>query len=65
MADPFRHPVSGIYYLRRRVPAELRDSLGCREYKRSLKTRDLSEAKRLFARAWLESEAAFREAAAW
>ncbi len=55
MADPFKHPVSGIYYLRRKVPLELRAALG-REIKRSLKTRDPVQAKYEFARAWAESE---------
>lgn len=58
MADPFKHPATGIYYLRRKVPLELRSALG-REFKRSLKTRELSSAKVLFAQAWLESEQAF------
>lgn len=55
MADPFKHPVSGIYYLRRKVPLELRAALG-REIKRSLKTRDPVQAKYEFARVWAESE---------
>jgi integrase len=58
MAQPFRHPESGIYQLRRKVPAALRDALG-HEFKRSLKTRDVSEAKARFAAAWQESEQAF------
>jgi integrase len=58
MADPFKHPASGIYYLRRKVPAELKDALGF-EFKRSLKTRDLTQAKAAFARAWAESEEIF------
>ncbi|WP_443259949.1 DUF6538 domain-containing protein [Variovorax sp. CF313] len=37
-------PPAGIYQLRRKVPNELRRVLG-HEYKRSLKTRDPSEAK--------------------
>jgi hypothetical protein len=58
MAQPFKHPVSGIYYLRRRVPTELRAVLG-HEYKRSLATRDPGEAKRLHALEWANCEAAF------
>uniref|UniRef100_UPI003531E4E5 DUF6538 domain-containing protein n=2 Tax=unclassified Pseudomonas TaxID=196821 RepID=UPI003531E4E5 len=38
MAQPFKHPQSGVFYLRRRVPDELRPIPG-HEYKRSLKTR--------------------------
>lgn len=47
MAQPFKSQI-GIYQLRRKVPPELRKALG-HEYKRSLKTRDLAEAKALFA----------------
>ena len=52
MADPFKRPISGIYYLRRKVPQELREALG-REYKLSLKTRDPQQAKYEFARGWV------------
>ena len=58
MAQPFKHPQSGVYYFRRRVPDELRQALG-REYKRSLKTRDASEAKGKHAAEWIRSEEAF------
>ena len=58
MAQPFKHPTSGIYWLRRKVPPEHRASLG-REFKRSLKTRDPVEAKARFAEAWSASERAF------
>lgn len=58
MAQPFKHPTSGVFYLRRRVPDELRSILG-REYKRSLKTRDPSEAKARFAAEYSKSEEAF------
>ena len=55
MADPFKHPTSGIYYLRRKVPLELRAALG-HEVKQSLKTRDPVQAKYEFARVWAASE---------
>ncbi|WP_157222783.1 DUF6538 domain-containing protein [Pseudomonas sp. GM67] len=58
MAQPFKHPQSGVYYFRRRVPDDLRPALG-REYKRSLKTRDASEAKGRHAAEWIKSEEAF------
>lgn len=58
MAQPFKHPSTGVFYIRRRVPDELRPALG-REYKRSLKTRDPLEAKALFAAEWTRSEEAF------
>jgi len=58
MAQPFKHPTSGIYYIRRKVPDELRAALG-REYKRSLNTREAGLAKSRFAAAWSVSEQAF------
>ncbi|WP_460140475.1 DUF6538 domain-containing protein [Pseudomonas sp. S2_E01] len=63
MAQPFKHPTSGVFYLRRRVPDELRPALG-REYKRSLSTRDPNEAKARFASEWSKSEEAFSAARA-
>nr|WP_314583643.1 DUF6538 domain-containing protein [uncultured Pseudomonas sp.] len=57
MAQPFRHPHSGLFYFRRRVPDDLRAVLG-REYKRSLKTRDAAEAKGRHAAEWTRSEEA-------
>ncbi len=58
MAQPYKHPTTGIYYLRRRVPDELRPTLG-REFKRSLKTHNPSEAKSLFVKAWADSDEVF------
>ena len=58
MAQPFKHPKSGTYYIRRKVPAELQATLGY-EYKRSLKTKDPQAAKRAFAAAFEESEQVF------
>src|SRR4051794_36507101 len=46
MARPWKHPKTGIYWLRKRVPEDLRPILGKREEKRSLQTRDAAEAKR-------------------
>ena len=64
MAQPFKHPVSGIFYLRRKVPTELRVAMGRREIKWSLKTRDAGVAKSLFAAAWLASEELIEQAKA-
>lgn len=58
MAQPFKHPTSGVFYIRRRVPRELQPALG-REFKRSLDTRDPDEAKARFAAAWIQSEEVF------
>ena len=45
----------GVYWLRRKVPAELRPIIGRTEYKRSLSTRDPEEAARRFPAAYQES----------
>ncbi len=47
MARPWKHPKTGIFWLRKRVPDDLRPLVGKREEKRSLHTRDPAEAKRL------------------
>ncbi|MBI2770216.1 MAG: site-specific integrase [Burkholderiales bacterium] len=60
MAKPWQ-PKSGIFYIRRKVPADLQPILG-REYKRSLETRDPAEAKRLWGAALDASERAFATA---
>ena len=51
MARPWKHPKTGIYWLRKAVPDDLRTAVGKREEKFSLKTRDPVEAKRLHAEA--------------
>ena len=51
MSRPFKHPRSGVYYLRKGVPEDLRELVGKREEKRSLETRDPAEAKRRHAEA--------------
>ncbi|MFU3272153.1 DUF6538 domain-containing protein [Pseudomonas aeruginosa] len=62
IAQPFRHPDSGIYYLRRRVPDDLRPIIGKTEIRRSLNTRNHQQAKAAFALAYAESERTFSEA---
>ena len=49
----------GVYWLRRKVPADLRHILGRTEYKRSLRTRDPEEAARRFPAAYQESAECF------
>ena len=56
MARPWKHPKTGIYWLRKRIPEDLRPILGKREEKASLGTRDAAEAKRLHAQALVELE---------
>lgn len=62
IAQPFRHPDSGIYYLRRRVPDDLRQIIGKTEIRRSLNTRHHHQAKAAFALAYAESERMFSDA---
>jgi len=62
IAQPFRHPDSGIYYLRRRVPDDLRHIIGKTEIRRSLNTRHHQQAKAAFALAYAESEKLFSDA---
>jgi integrase len=57
MARPWKHPKTGIYWLRKRVPDTLRPIVGKLEEKQSLKTRDPAEAKKLFAQALAALEA--------
>ena len=45
MPEPFKHPKSGVYYYRRVVPAPLRPVLGRTEFRISLGTKSLREAK--------------------
>lgn len=56
MTRPIKHPKTGIFMLRKRVPDELRSVLGKREEKLSLGTRDPQEAKRLHAEALAKLE---------
>lgn len=51
MARPWKHPKTGVYWLRKRVPDDLRARIGKLEEKLTLKTRDPAEAKRLHAAA--------------
>jgi hypothetical protein len=54
IARPWKHPDSGIYWLRRRVPKDLRPLVGKREIRLSLRTTDPHEARRLHAAALTE-----------
>lgn len=62
IAQPFRHPDSGIYYLRRRVPDDIRSILGKTEIRRSLNTRNHHKAKSAFVLAYAESQRLFDDA---
>jgi hypothetical protein len=54
MARPWKHPKTGMFWLRKRIPDDLRPLLGKREEKQSLGTHDPNEAKRVHARALAE-----------
>jgi hypothetical protein len=57
MSRPWKHPKTGIYWLRKRIPDALQPLVGKREVKRSLDTRDPAEAKRRHVQALAEVEA--------
>lgn len=56
MSRPQLHPRSGVYWLRKRVPADLVTIVGRREEYFSLQTRDPAEAKRRHAEELLKLE---------
>lgn len=62
MASPWKHPDSGIYYHRVAVPKDIRDQIGKSVIKFSLNTKSLTEAKRLFALHYAETQALFAQA---
>lgn len=51
MARPWKHPDTGVFYLRRRVPADLVPAVGRTLVKRSLATKDPQEARTRHAEA--------------
>jgi len=62
MATPFKHPKTGIYYFRRQVPADIKPIIKKSEWKKSLATKELSEARPRFAAASSECEEQFKAA---
>jgi len=54
MARPWKHPNSGVFYLRVRVPIDLVSLVGRTLAKQSLRTKDVGEA-RAFRRPWRTS----------
>src|SRR4051794_22251773 len=56
MSRPYKHPTTGIYWLRKRVPDAVQPLIGKREIRRSLKTTDPAEAKRRHREALAELE---------
>ena len=59
MTKPWKHPRSGIFYLRREVPEDIRQIIGKREWKVSLRTRDFAAARPRFASELIRCEDIF------
>ncbi|MDY0960435.1 DUF6538 domain-containing protein [Sphingomonas sp. CFBP8993] len=65
MATPWKHPSTGVYYLRRQIPEKLRPAFdGKALWKVSLGTKNGSEATVLFLQANAALEQRFEEARA-
>jgi hypothetical protein len=62
MIRPFKHPKTGVYWLRKAVPAPLRAAVGKREMKRSLGTKDPGQARDRAPAVIAEFEAALTNA---
>ncbi|WP_231622011.1 site-specific integrase [Sphingomonas sp. Ag1] len=63
MATPWLHPDTGVYYLRRQIPKELRPAFGGKALeKQSLRTKDVAKAAILFLEANAKLERQFEEA---
>jgi uncharacterized protein DUF6538 len=50
MSRPHKHPKTGVYWVRRRVPADLVPVVGKAEVTRSLGTKDAASAPRIQSR---------------
>lgn len=61
MPQPFKHPKTHVYYYRRVVPQHLRKALGRTEFRISLGTKDLREAKRRYPEKAADVEAKFAQ----
>lgn len=62
MSSPWKHPETGVYYFKRKVPADVVEAVGKSWFKKSLRTKDLSEAKRLIVPLIAESDELIRMA---
>ena len=56
MTRPWKHPKTGVYWLRKRVPDTLQQLVGKREERRSLGTKDPVKAKTRLLQALSELE---------
>lgn len=63
MPQPFKHPKSNVFYYRKVIPQALRATLGGRtEFRISLRTKDLREAKRRYPEQAAQVEAILAQA---
>jgi len=62
MLNPWKDKNSGIYYHLVKVPVDIQKALGKTVIKKSLRTRDNAEAKRLFALMYADTCALFIQA---
>ncbi|MFC0192336.1 DUF6538 domain-containing protein [Aureimonas pseudogalii] len=60
MGQPWKHPKTGVYYLRKRLPFDLVTIVGRQIEKSFLRTKDVDEARRLHAEALATLEARWR-----
>jgi hypothetical protein len=62
MPTPWRHPKHGTYYLKKRVPLDIKHLWTKPDpYQVSLGTKNLSDANRLICKEWLKLEEEFDE----
>jgi len=62
MPQPLKHPKTHVYYYRKVVPQRLRSKLGRTEFRISLGTKDLRDAKRRYPEKAAEVEAKLAQA---
>ncbi len=56
MTSPYKHPQTGVYYFRMAVPKALVPLIGKTVFKTSLRTKNLREAKAVFAEHLIEAQ---------
>ncbi|MCR9384808.1 site-specific integrase [Vibrio alginolyticus] len=56
MASPYKHPQTGVYYFRMSVPKKLVPIIGKTVFKKSLQTKNLSEAKPRFTECLFDAQ---------
>ena len=61
MATPFKHPRTGVYYLRRAVPKAIQEALGKTEFLKTLGIKDARTLAGIESNALLAVEKRFQE----